>query len=316
MAYNQRVPGASLESINASTRFCAVFGHPIGHSASPAMQNAALGELRLNWRYLAAEVRPDDLRAAIAGAKAMGFIGLNLTIPHKVAALEMVDVVDERARLLGAVNTIVFETPGPKGDWVPLGQAAGGRITGIRSHGYNTDAAGLARSLKEDFHWPDLRGAIVLLLGAGGAARAAALQLAEEGVAILFLKNRTAAKAEHLALEVSAHFPAVMIMLGWPHGPVDLVINATPLGLNPGDPSPLDPVDEDWLKAQRPRRVYDMIYRPAETAFLRAAKSAGCQTANGAGMLLHQGAAALELWSGLPAPVDIMRAALLKNIYG
>ena len=231
MAYNQRVSGPSVESIQASTRFCAVLGQPIRHSASPAMQNAALDALGLPWRYLAAEVRPGDLPAAIAGAKAMKFIGLNLTIPHKIAALDLADVVDEKARLLGAVNTIVFETPGPKGDWIPLGRADGGTIIEVRSHGYNTDADGLARSLKEDFHWPDLRGskssrrldatldaaspgasvasglrpdsnlrgASVLLLGAGGAARAAALQLAEEGVVSQFLVNRTGARAEQLA---------------------------------------------------------------------------------------------------------------------
>ena len=122
------------------------------------MQNAALAALRLNWRYLAAEVRPADLRTAIAGARAMGFMGLNLTVPHKTAALEMMDALADKARLLGAVNTIVFETPGPKGDWIPLGRADGGTIIEVRSHGYNTDADGLARSLKEDFHWPDLRG--------------------------------------------------------------------------------------------------------------------------------------------------------------
>jgi len=313
LAYNQRVSGASFESINASTRFCAVLGHPVRHSASPAMQNAALGALHLPWRYLAAEVRPGDLRAAIAGAGAMQFIGLNLTIPHKTPALEMVDAVHEQARLLGAVNTIVFETPGPKGGWIRLGRAADDRITGVRSHGYNTDAEGLARSLKEDFRWPDLRGAVVLVLGAGGAARAAALQLAAEGAASLFLVNRTGARAEQLAAEVTARFPAVKINLRLPPDSADLVINATSLGLKASDPSPLD---QDWLKSRRPLRVYDMIYRPAETAFLRAAARAGCQTANGAGMLLYQGAAALELWSGLPAPVDIMRAALLKSIYG
>jgi len=313
LAYNQRVSGASLESINASTRFCAVLGHPVRHSASPAMQNAALAALRLNWRYLAADVRPADLRAAIAGAKAMGFIGLNLTVPHKTAALEMMDALSAKASLLGAVNTIVFETPGPAGDWIPLGRASGDGLTQVRSHGHNTDADGLARSLKEDFHWPDLRGASVLLLGAGGAARAAALQLAEEGVASLFLVNRTAARAGQLAAEVAARFPAVKIILTLPPDPVDLVLNATSLGLNAGDPPPLD---QAWLKSRRPPRVYDMVYRPAETAFLRAAKAAGCQTANGLGMLLYQGAAALELWTGLPAPVEIMRAALKENIYG
>jgi shikimate dehydrogenase len=313
LAYNQRVPEHSAESINASTRCCAVLGHPVRHSASPAMHNAALAALGLDWRYLAFEVPHKDLRAAIAGAKAMKFIGLNLTVPHKISALEMVDVVHEKARLLDAVNTIVFETPGPKGDWIPLGQVADGLITEIRSHGYNTDAEGLARSLKEDFQWPDLRGASILLLGAGGAARAAALQLAEEGIDSLFLVNRTGAKAEQLAGAVKARFPAVNVISSLPHDPVDLVINATSLGLKEGDSLPLE---EDWLKSHHPERVYDMVYRPAETALLRSAKNAGCQTANGLGMLLYQGAVALELWSGAPAPIEIMRAALRKHIYG
>ena len=161
----------------------------------------------------------------------MRFVGLNLTVPHKTSALEMVDVVHEKARLLGAVNTIVFETPGPKGDWIPLGQAADGLITEIRSHGYNTDAEGLARSLKEDFQWPDLRGASVLLLGAGGAARAAALQLAEEGVASLFLVNRTEAKAEELVSDSRGPLPGRQHHPRLAREPVDLVINATLLGL-------------------------------------------------------------------------------------
>lgn len=144
-------------------------------------------------------------------------------------------------------------------------------------------------------------------------ARAAALQLAEEGVARLFLVNRTPAKAGAIASAVTARFPAVNIIRDLPRDPVDLVINATSLGLQADDPPPLA---AEWLRGWRPRRVYDMVYRPAETALLRTARSAGCQTANGLGMLLYQGAAALELWSGLPAPVEIMRAALRKHIYG
>jgi len=312
MPYNQRVSSPSMETINASTRVCAVFGHPVRHSASPAMHNAALAALGLNWRYLAAEVRQEDLAAAISGAKAMRHIGVNLTVPHKVAALTMLDVVSEKARLLGAVNTIVFEVQTPTGEWLPLGRKPEDDAAPLRSHGHNTDAAGLARSLKEDFHWPNLQGASVLLLGAGGAARAAALQLAEEGVARLYLVNRTTIRAEELAAEVSSHFPAAKISTSLPDTAVDLVVNATSLGLKPNDPSPLDYV---WLRKHRPARVYDMIYRPAETALLRAAREAGCQTANGLGMLLYQGAAALELWCGCPAPVEIMRAALQQHIY-
>jgi shikimate dehydrogenase len=275
------------------------------------MQNAGFAALRLDWRYLAAEVRPDDLPAAIQGAKAMRFIGLNLTVPHKTAALNLVDALDDKAKQLGAVNTIVFETRGPNGDWVPLGRVAEDAIAEVRGRGHNTDAGSLVRSLKEDFQWPELAGASVLLLGAGGAARAAAMQLAEEGVGSLFIVNRTVEKAARLMAEVTARFPSVTP--GFMPESADLVINATSLGLKPDDPPP---VSLDWLKSSRPKRAYDMIYRPAETPFLRAARDLGCRTANGLGMLLYQGAAALELWSGQPAPVEIMRAALRKNIYG
>jgi len=303
--------GGAMELISASTRYCAVLGCPIRHSASPAMHNAAFSALGLDWRYLAAEVRPEDLPAAIHGAKAMRFIGLNLTVPHKTAALNLVDALDDKAKLLGAVNTIVFETRRPNGDWVPLGRLPEEEISEVRSRGHNTDAESLVRSLKEDLQWPELGGATVLLLGAGGAARAAALQLAQEGIASLFIVNRTVERATRLMAEVTARFPSVTP--GFMPDCADVVINATSLGLKPDDPPP---ISLDWLKSSPPKRAYDMIYRPAETPFLRAARSVGCQTANGLGMLLHQGAAALELWSGRTAPLETMRDALRKNIYG
>jgi len=303
--------GGTMEWLNASTRYCAVLGHPVSHSASPAMQNAGMSALGLNWRYLAADVHPEELRHAIHGARAMKFIGLNLTVPHKILAVEMVDALEEKAKLLGAVNTIVFETRGPDGGWIPLGQAPTEQIAEIRSHGHNTDAGSLVRSLREEFPTLELRGASVLLLGAGGAARAAALQLAEEGVGSLFIVNRTVEKGAKLMAEITARFPEVTPAF-MPES-ADLVINATSLGLKADDPPP---ISMDWLRSSRPKRAYDMIYRPAETAFLRAAKKAGCQTANGIGMLLYQGAAALELWSSQPAPIQTMREALHRNIYG
>lgn len=277
------------------------------------MQNAAIAALKLNWRYLAFEVHPDHLRAAIDGAKAMGFIGLNLTVPHKLLAVDMVDEIDDRARQWGAVNTIVFETRNSRGEWVPLARAGAGHGGEVRSHGFNTDADAIVQSLKEDFHWPDLRGTAVLLLGAGGAARSAALRLAQEEIGQLFLVNRTAEKARDLAASITKHHPKLKITLGYPPHPVDLVLNATSLGLKPDDALPIDLA---WLQSNRPARVYDMIYRPKETALLRAAKAAGCKTANGLGMLLYQGAESLKLWSGAPPPVHIMRAALEKNIHG
>jgi shikimate dehydrogenase len=311
LSYKYRVANGVHETINAGTRFCAVFGHPIRHSASPAMQNAGIAALKLNWRYLAFEVHPDNLREAIAGAKAMRFIGLNLTVPHKLLALDMVDVVDDRAKSWGAVNTIVFETRDATGKWVPLAQAGDDADGEIRSHGYNTDADAIVQSLKEDFQWPDLRGAAVLLLGAGGAARSAALRLAQEGVGQLFIVNRTAEKAQQLAADINKLHPQVKIVQGYPNDPVDLVLNATSLGLKPDDALP---INLEWLQSHRPARVYDMIYRPMETGLLRAARKVGCRVANGAGMLLYQGAEALKLWSGAPPPIPVMRAALEKHL--
>ena len=284
-------------AINAATRLCAIYGSPIRHSASPAMHNAAFAALDLNWRYLAFEVSPKNLRAAIEGAKAMGFAGLNLTVPHKLLAVNMMDELDASAKIWGAVNTIKF-TP-----------AAAGKN---RAVGINTDADGLANSLREDLS-AELRGAKVLLLGAGGAGRTAALKLASGNVAELFLVNRTQSKAEEIAGEIKKQFPSVKISVGYPKASVDLILNATSLGLKADDSSPLD---ENQFSLKLARAVYDMIYRPAETKLLASAKKSGCKTANGLGMLLHQGAKAFEIWTGKPAPRDVMRRAVEQNIYG
>lgn len=277
------------------------------------MQNAGLAALGLNWRYLAFDVHPDFLRPAIEGARRMGFIGLNLTVPHKLAALEMVDVLDEEARTFGAVNTIVFEAPDHSGRWTPVGGLDSPTEREVRSRGLNTDADAIAQALKEEFGLESLRGASVLLLGAGGAARTAGLRLAREGLAVLYLVNRTQARAEELAAEMGKSCPETRVVVGYPSRAVDLVINATSLGLKAEDPLP---IEAPWLQAHCPQFVYDMIYRPMETGLLRAARKAGCRAANGASMLLHQGTRALELWTSRPAPVKVMRAALEKNLYG
>jgi len=264
------------------------------------MHNAAFAALGLNWRYLAFEVQPDDLRAAIEGARAMGFAGLNLTVPHKLLALELVDALDPSAKKWGAVNTIRFETAGGHGR------------SKVRAVGFNTDADAMVTALREDLKL-ELRGARVLLLGAGGAGRTAALKLAAEKVADLFLVNRTQSKARTVAAEIKKQFPSTNVTVGYPESGVDLLINATSLGLKAGDKSPLD---ERRYSLEQARSVYDLIYRPAETALLKAAKKTGCKTANGLGMLLHQGARAFEIWTGKPAPLDVMRRALAQNIYG
>lgn len=260
------------------------------------MHNAAFAALGLNWRYLAFEVDPRNLRDAIEGARAMNIAGFNLTVPHKLLAVEMMDKLDESAKIFGAVNTIRFEK-------------AGGKTVAV---GYNTDAEAIATALREDLGLK-LRGARVLLLGAGGAGRTAALKLASEKVAELALVNRTKKKAEAIARDIRRRFPEVKISNAYPEGEIDLVLNATSLGLKARDPSPLD---EDRFPLRQARAVYDMIYRPVETRMLAAARKVGCRTANGLGMLLHQGARAFTIWTGKPAPVKIMRSALERNIYG
>ena len=297
------------------------------------MHNAAFAKLGLNWRYLAFEVEPKNLRAAIEGAKAMRFAGLNLTVPHKLLAMDMLDALDESAKTWGAVNTVRFEGRDVDGEWLPLHEFDGGtqsekRKAGvpsaksvhtgqrpvpqeIRSQGFNTDADGIARSLREDLNL-ELAGAKVLLLGTGGAGQVAALRLAVEKVSELFLIDFVKAKAEAVAQEIRKRHSQVKVATGFPKGQIDLLLNATPLGLKAGDASPLEGAP---FLLQQARAVYDMIYRPAETKLLKAAKAAGCKTANGLGMLLYQGAKAFEIWTGQPAPVDVMRRALEQNVY-
>jgi shikimate dehydrogenase len=264
------------------------------------MHNAAFAARGLNWRYFAFEVHPRDLRAAIEGARVMGFAGLNLTVPHKLLALELVDALDKSAKKWGAVNTIRFESAGLDGR------------AKVRAVGFNTDAGAIAAALREDLQL-ELRGARVLLLGAGGAGRTAALKLAAEKVRELYLVNRTPARARAVAAEVKKQGPSARVTRGYPPAEVDLLINATSLGLKPGDRLPLD---QQRFSLERARAVYDMIYRPAETALLRAARKTGCRTANGLGMLLYQGSEAFEIWTGKAAPLEVMRRALEQNVYG
>jgi shikimate dehydrogenase len=302
------------------------------------MHNAALAALGLNWRYLAFDVHPDDLRTALDGARAMNFVGLNLTVPHKLLALHMVDHLDESARTWGAVNTVRFEAKDPAGVWQPLarfgnirarpnrpdeppgvhGSAGGFALPEnisrheVRASGFNTDADAIIQSLREDLGF-EAAGASALLLGAGGAGRVAALRLAAANVKHLYLVNRTTAKAAAVGDEIRARFPTVGVTLGYPATVVDLVLNATSLGLKPEDDLPLREADFSLRNA---RAVYDMVYRPAETPLLALARASGCRAANGIGMLLYQGATALELWSGQRVPIEVMRNALIKNVYG
>jgi shikimate dehydrogenase len=299
-------------SITAATRYCAVYGHPVKHSASPAMQNAGFANLGLDWRYLAFDVYALHLREAILGAQMMGFIGLNLTVPHKQLAFDMVDALDASAQQWRAVNTILFEARDEIGEWHPLHHYSD-RVPGeLRSRGFNTDADAFAMALQEEF---DLRleGSKVLVLGAGGAGQVAARKLASQRVSELYLVNRTIDRAEALADRLQHEYPDLKVEVAYPPGPVDLLVNATSLGMHHDDPLPFD---EDQFDLQGAPVVYDLVYRPAVTPLLRAAKAAGSRVANGLGILLHQGARALEIWTGRPAPLWAMREALEKDLYG
>ncbi len=284
--------------IDGNTRIVGVFGDPVAHTASPAMHNAAFRHLGMNWVYLPFHVRPDNLAAAVRALPALGIPGVNLTVPHKAAGFRFVDEIAPSAQRLGVINTI---------------QVVDGRLLGS-----STDGPGFSRGLQEDLGL-HLQGLRIVLLGTGGAGRAVAMQCAEEQAAGLFLANRSLDKAETLKGELLKHFPDFTVETSTTEDPrlqkalakADLVIQCTSLGLHPGDGCPIQP---SWL--QPPAAAIDLIYRPAVTPFLEIAARNGMRAANGLGMLLHQGALALELWTGRPAPVTVMRDALQQAVYG
>ena len=298
--------------ITPFTRCCAVFGHPVRHSGSPGMHNAALRRLGLDWRYLAFDVLPSSLYQAVLGARDMGWVGINLTVPHKLEAMNLVDVIDDSAREWGAVNTIRFEGRAGGGSWQSMASSEADGIGERRMVGYNTDADAVIRAIGEEL---DLRpgGLAALVIGLGGAGRVAALKLAASGADRLFLVNRTREKAERVAGEIGERFSACEVRIGYPEEPVDLLVNGTSLGLREGDPFP---VDERRFPMERASAVFDMIYQPARTPLLERAAEAGCRTANGLGMLVHQGARALEIWTEGEVPVGVMRQALEEHVYG
>lgn len=270
--------------IDAATQLTGVLGYPVRHSLSPVMHNAAFRALGLNWVYLAFEVPPERLAQAVAGMRGLGIRGLNLTIPHKEAVAPLLDGLTEAAQQIGAVNTLFWE--------------------GDRLLGDNTDAEGFVQALREAGVEP--AGQTVLILGAGGAARAVAYALNRLHCRLL-IANRTLARAEALAAEFGATaLPMTLEALRplLPH--VDGVVNSTALGMAPhADTSP--PVAWDAL----PDTAWacDLVYRPLHTRFLQAARERGLRTVDGLGMLVHQGALAFERWTGERAPVAVMRQA-------
>ena len=284
--------------ITGTTRLCFILGRPIAHTLSPTMHNAAFAALALPYVYLPWAVPPEGLGAATAAFRAMeNFAGANVTVPHKEAIRVHLDALSPEAEGIGAVNTVI-----PRD----------GRLLG-----HNTDGVGFIASLREG--GMDPRGARVLLLGAGGGAKGVSYALAAEGTAEITVANRSPERAEALVGVLAARFRRCQFLALPLQAPgvaeavksADVLINATSVGLAPGETLPLD------LGGLRPTTlVCDLIYRPLETAFLEAARGKGCRVLNGLGMLLHQGAAGFRLFTGVDAPLDAMRAALARGLAG
>lgn len=283
--------------IDGRTKITGIFGDPVAHTLSPAMHNAGFAALGLNFIYVPFHVSREALPAAVAGIKALGLAGVNITVPHKEAVLALLDEVVEEARLIGAVNTVVNR---------------GGSLVG-----YNTDAIGFLRALQEAGFDPAGRAAVVI--GAGGAARAVVVALARAGVREITIFNRTLSRAAALAELVRAEGVAAAA-LSWADlasagkkvvAAAALVVQTTSLGMHPNE-AEFPPVPPEAFGPGQ--LVVDLIYSPPETRFLRLAAAAGATTQNGIPMLLHQGVAAFELWTGREAPVGVMRAALKKAL--
>jgi shikimate dehydrogenase len=267
--------------IDGRTRVAGIIGWPVEHSLSPAMHNAAFAALGLNWAYAAFPVSPERVPEAVRGLAAAGCAGLNVTIPHKQAVVDLCSAVSDAVAAIGAANTLVPDGEG-----------------GFRAD--NTDAAGFLRALDEQAPL-DLEGSEALILGAGGAARAVAFALRSRGARVR-VANRTPAKAAELGDPVP-FAPAALDMIA---GQSALVVNCTSLGLH-GDEVP---AELPLAGIGRAQVVADIVYRPGGTPWLAAAAARGARPVDGLAMLLHQGAAAFEQWTGVAPPVDVMRAAL------
>ncbi len=276
-----------------------VLGNPVGHSLSPQMQNAALRHLKIDMQYARFDIEPNELAEALKLARELGFVGLNLTIPHKIAALPLVDRIDGEAGTIGAINAIAIR----EGELV----------------GFNTDGVGFARAIRSEFS-VDLRDLRIMVLGAGGAARAITAQCARAGCERLVVVNRNYNTARQLVAELQPDFAGPRVLgpvarleaVKWEEGAlrfqlqhVDLVVNATPLGLNPND----HPILAATLLAPH-LMVFDCVYSRKHTALVAAAMEAGARATNGLSMLLYQGARAFEIWFQREAPIEVMRAAL------
>ena len=274
-----------------------IIGYPLGHTVSPAMHNAAYKKLGLDYEYVPFEVEPADLKEALNGFRALHIAGFNVTIPHKETILPFLDEVTKLARTIGAVNTV---------------QNQDGYLVG-----YNSDGPGFIDSLAEDAGFSP-RGKKVVVLGAGGASRAVSAMLAESGAAAITIADIAEGKAASLASFIGSYFgtechhaasgeEGLNIALA----EADLLVNATPIGMQPKvEASPL-PTN---IKLKKKTLVYDLVYNPQETKLIKRARALGCKTCSGLGMLVRQGAIAFTVFTGEEPPVDLMWEAAKREL--
>lgn len=287
--------------IKGTTKLVGIIGSPVGHSLSPRMQNAAFRARGLDWCYIPLNLEPRFIKRGVEALSVLGFEGFNVTIPHKQTIIPLLDRITPEARFIGAVNTVVIKK---------------GKLMG-----HNTDAEGFLRALREGRRLT-LRGKKVLVLGAGGAARAVSFRLSLEGVREITIANRSAARSRALVADLkkaisrkaasSCRFSS--IPLSKPHlaktiPGVEIVVNATSMGMGSNPPLLLPP------GTLSPKHIVcDLVYQPPDTGLLKQAVRSGARPVNGLGMLLYQGALAFEIWTGKKAPIKAMRAVLQKNI--
>jgi len=277
-----------------------VFGDPVAYSLSPQMQNAALRACEIKAQYARFHIRANELRSALLFLRKLDFVGINLTVPHKIAASTQIDEADESATRAGAVNTI--------------------RVRDEKLIASNTDGEGFLRAIRTEFSI-DLRDLRVMIIGAGGGTgRAIAWQCGLENCERLVLVNRTLEKANALTEQLRPLFSGPRVLgpsarieaVAWDESAmrteladIDLIVNATPLGMNPSNPTPIP------ARLIAPHHiVFDCVYEPSKTALLRAAEEAGARGANGLSMLLYQGALSFSIWFNREAPIEAMRQAL------
>ena len=278
--------------IKGRTNIVGLIGHPVEHSFSPPMHNAAFDALNMDYAYVAFDVNPNDLKSAIEGAESLNIKGFNVTIPHKVDVMQYLDELDEVARLIGAVNTIDFKN----------------------LKGYNTDGIGAVKAIEEV---TSIKNKNVVVAGAGGASRAISFYIAKYGAESLTILNRNEAKAESLASDVSdsgligeVAYDSINAIGNYMEG-ADVLIDTTPLGMHPNiSDEPIvkaDMMDEDLV-------VFDAVYNPNETVLIKEVIKANAKPVYGIKLLLYQGAESFKIWTGKTAPIDVMEKALRNTL--